>query len=211
MSASTSHKIRLLVVDDHPVVRKGLVSILVDEPDLEVVGEAQNATEAVSLHRQLRPDVTLMDVVMPGPSGADAIAEIRSDSPQARVLVLSTFAGDEDIHRALAAGARGYLLKDSPTRDILDAIRIIAAGGRRVPEPIAERLAERVPHTELSPRELDVLRLVAQGTSNKLIADRLGITEGTVKSHVSNILIKLGADDRTGAVTTALARGILRI
>lgn len=211
MTTQPPRPIRVMVIDDHPVVRRGIVSVLVDEPDIEVIAQGQNGPEAIELYRKHRPDVTLMDLMLPGMSGVDTIREIRRDSPGARIVVLTTFAGDEDIYRALEVGAKGYLLKDTGVEKILETIHAVHAGRRWIPNEIAQKLAERVPHTELSRREVEVLTLVAHGESNKIIADQLGITEATVKSHVSNILVKLGASDRTGAVTAALQRGIIKL
>lgn len=203
--------IRVLIVDDHPVVRNGLRSMLGTESDLAVAGEAASGEEAVRLFRQLQPDVTLMDLRMPGMTGVAAIEAIRAESPRARVIVLSTFDTDEDIYRALRAGAQGYLMKESSLDELIDAIRTVHAGGRRIPSPIAERLAERMAAPDLSPRELDVLHLLVRGESNKRIAVALNISEATVKGHVNNIFLKLGVSDRTEAAMTALQRGIVHL
>jgi two-component system NarL family response regulator len=208
---AAARPIRVLVVDDHPIVRQGIVSLFVDEPDIEVVGEAGSGEEAVTAFGTLRPDVTLMDLRLPGMSGVEAIRAIRGEHPAARFIVLTTYDGDEDIHRALEAGARAYVLKDMFCDEILDTVRAVHAGLRRIPEAVARRLEERLPGPDLSPRELDVLRHIARGESNKEIAAALGITEGTVKTHVVNILGKLGVGDRTAAATAAIQRGIIRL
>ncbi len=203
--------IRVLVADDHFVVRMGLRAVIDPEPDLEVVAEASTGRQAVQLFRQHRPDVTLMDLRMPIMDGVEATRAIRAESPGARIIVLTTYDGDEDIYRALSAGARAYLLKGMQGEEILDAIRAIHAGLRRIPPSIAARLAEWTPRSELTPRELEVLGLVVKGLSNRKIGDALSITEGTVKIHVNNILSKMGVADRTQAATTALRRGIIHM
>jgi DNA-binding NarL/FixJ family response regulator len=205
-----SERITVMVVDDHPVVRHGIASLLESEEDIEVVAQARSGEEAVRLHAEHGPAVTIMDLRLPGMSGVDAIRRIRAASPDALVVVLTTYDGDEDIHQALEAGARAYLLKDSFTEEVVETVRAVHGGARRVPEAIARRLAERPPLSDLSPRELEVLRLVARGMTNKDIADELGIAEGTVKIHVTRLLGKLGVDDRTAAVMIALQRGIIR-
>lgn len=203
--------ITVMVVDDHPIVRHGIAALLDGEDDIEVVAQARSGEEAVRLHGQHRPSVTIMDLRLPGGiSGVEAIRQIRAASPGALVVVLTTYDGDEDIHQALAAGARAYLLKDSFTAEVVGTVRAVHGGARRVPETIAQRLAERPPLSDLSPRELEVLRLIAKGMSNKEIADELGIVEGTVKVHVTRVLGKLGVDDRTAAAMTALQRGIIK-
>ena len=203
--------IRLLIVDDHELLREGVVSILQDQPDMAVAGEATNGAEAVERHRALRPDVTLMDLQMPEMNGIDAIRAIRGESPAARIIVLTTYEGDVLALRAIRAGAAGYLLKGMLRRDLLDTIRAVHAGKKRIPPEIALGIAEHQADDLLSEREIDVLQLVAVGRSNKIIADELSITEETVKSHMRNILSKLSANDRTHAVTIGLKRGILTL
>jgi len=203
-------RIRVMVVDDHPIVRQGVIAVLGNQPDIEMAGEAASGREAIERHRESRPDVTLMDLRLPDISGVEAIRRIREEAPDSRFIVLTTYDGDEDIHQALEAGARAYLLKDSFTEEVVETVRAVHGGARRVPEAIARRLAERPPLSDLSPRELEVLRLVARGMTNKDIADELGIAEGTVKIHVTRLLGKLGVDDRTAAVMIALQRGIIR-
>jgi two-component system NarL family response regulator len=203
--------IQILVVDDHPVVRDGLTATINYQADMNVVGTAASGRAAIELFREKRPDVTLMDLRMPDMDGVAAITSIRAEFPSARIIVLTTYDGDEDIYKGLRAGAAGYLLKDTPTEEVLEAIRTIHQGKKYVPPGVAMKLAERVNSTQLTERELDVLRLIAQGNSNQGIAKALFIVEGTVKAHVTNILSKLSADDRTQAVTEALRRGILHL
>jgi two-component system NarL family response regulator len=204
--------IRVLLADDHTVVREGFAAILGYQPGMEVAGQAADGHAAVELYRKLRPDVLLVDLRMPGLGGVEVLAAIRAEDPGVRAIVLTTFDGDEDIFRALEAGARGYLLKDCSTGELLEAIRAVHAGGRRVPPEVAARLVERASAgPALSGREVEVLGLVAAGKTNKEIAAALFISEGTVKTHVNNIHEKLGVRDRTEAVTTALRRGILHL
>jgi two-component system, NarL family, response regulator len=203
--------IRVLIADDHPIVREGLHAVLSDQPDLEVVGQAASGAEAVTLALAHRPDVILMDLRMPGMNGVEAIAAIKAQWAEAHVIVLTTYDGDEDIYRALQTGAQAYLLKDTPRAALLEAIRAVARGQKRLPPEVAARLMERMSAEALTEREVDVLRLMARGRSNKAIGGELAITEGTVKFHVNNILGKLGADDRTQAVTIALQRGIIHL
>jgi DNA-binding NarL/FixJ family response regulator len=207
----TERPLRVLVVDDHFVVRIGLVALVNTEPDLTVVGEADDGEQAVAMFQKLAPDLVLMDSRMPGKSGPEATAHIRRLSDQARVLILSAFDGDEEIHSALAAGAQGYVLKSSTGDELIPAIRAVAAGKRWIPQEIATRLKSRNLFEQLTPREIDVLREVAKGLANKEIADTLGITEHTAKDHLKSILAKLRAADRTQAVTLALQRGIIRL
>ena len=207
--AMDANKIRIMVIDDQAVVRQGFVSLIKTVPDMEIVGEGSNGQEAVGLFRQLRPDITLMDLRMPGVSGAEAITQIRVEFPAARIIVLTTFDGDEDIYRALQAGAQGYLLKDMFFEELEAAIRKVHAGARLIPGSVAERLAARMSSSELTGRELEVLRQIVDGKSNKEIGNALNISEATVKSHINNILSKLGVSDRTQAATTALQRGIV--
>ena len=201
--------IRILTVDDHPLVRKGIATLVNAEADMKLVAEASSGEEAIELYRSQRPDITLMDLQMPGLNGAEAIAEIRGEFPDARVIVLTTYRGDAQILRALKAGARAYILKGHVHRELLETIRAVHAGQKRIPPDVAAELAEHATDDALSPREIDVLRLIAGGNSNKLIADQLSIGEATVKSHVANILSKLGANDRAHAVTIGLKRGII--
>jgi two-component system NarL family response regulator len=208
---SAAGAIRIMVVDDHPVVREGFAGMIATEPDMEVVAEASTGEEAQRLFRQHEPDVTLMDLRMPGMNGMEAIRAIRAEFPQSRFIVLTTYDGDEDIYRALQAGAQAYLLKDMLCEEILAAIRAVHAGQRRIPAAVGTRLADRMSGMELSPREQEVLQRVAQGKSNKEIASDLDITEATVKGHLTNILGKLGVTDRTQAVITALRRGLVKI
>ncbi|MBV8073053.1 MAG: response regulator transcription factor, partial [Acidobacteriaceae bacterium] len=201
--------IRILVVEDHNVVRQGLIALLKTVPDMLVVGDASDGQQGVELFRQHKPDVTVMDLRLPKMSGVEAITEIRRETPGARVIVLTTFDGDEDIYRALQAGARGYLLKDMFGEELMDAIRTVHAGRTRIPAAVAQRLAERMGGPNLTARELEVLKLIVAGRSNKEIGSDLSISEATVKSHINSILSKLGVTDRTQAATTALQRGIV--
>ncbi len=204
-------KIRLMVVEDHHVVRQGLVALLNTVPDMSVVAEGADGRQAVDLFRQHEPDVTLMDLRMPNMGGVDAVIEIRQSFPAARIIVLTTFDGDEDIYRALQAGARAYLLKGMFGDELMDAIRAVHAGKSRIPPAVAERLADRMGSPGLTARELDVLRLIVRGKSNKEIGEGLNISEATVKTHINNILSKLGVTDRTQATTMALQRGIVHL
>ncbi len=203
--------LRVIIVDDHPIVRAGLEAVISDQPDMLVVGQAATGTEAVDLALRERPDVALMDLRLPEMNGVEAIAAIRAHWPDARVIVLTTFDGDEDIYRALQTGAQSYLLKDTPRADLLEAIRAVARGQKRIPPEVAARLVERIGAPALTEREIDVLHLMAHGRSNKEIGAELHISEGTVKFHVNNILGKLGVADRTQAVTSALQRGIIHL
>ncbi|HEY3120836.1 MAG TPA: response regulator transcription factor [Vicinamibacteria bacterium] len=203
--------IRIMVVDDHPVVREGFAGMIGTEPDMKLVAEAKSGEEAQRLFRQHHPDVTLMDLRMPGLNGVEAIRAIRREFPHSRFIVLTTYDGDEDIYRALEAGAQAYLLKDMLCDEILAAIRAVHAGQRRIPAEVGTRLAERMSGLELSGREQQVLELVVKGKSNKEIAGQLDITEATVKGHVTNILSKLGVTDRTQAAIAALRRGLVHL
>jgi DNA-binding NarL/FixJ family response regulator len=203
--------IRVLSVDDHPLLREGIAALVNAEPDMKLVAEAANGQEAIEKFRLHRPDVTLMDLQMPTLNGIEAIIGIRSEFSNARVIVLTTYTGDVQVVRALKAGARGYVLKGHVCRELLDTIRAVHAGQKRIPPEVAVELADHAADDELSAREMDVLRLIAAGNANKEIAGRLGIAEDTVKSHITNILSKLAANDRTHAVTTALKRGIIEL
>lgn len=200
--------IRILIADDHPVVRTGLSLMIQYEPGMEVVGEASNGEEAVSLFRQHRPDVTLMDLRMPLMDGVEAITKIRTEYAAARIILLTTYDGDEDIFRGLRAGAKAYLLKDSPCTELLMTIRLVHAGEKRITAEVGTKLAERLNSKELTDRERSVLRLMATGKTNQEIAGVMFISEGTVKYHVNHILTKLEVRDRTQAVIIALRRGI---
>lgn len=203
--------IRILCVDDHPLLREGIAAMVNAEADLKLVAEASNGKEAVEQFRSHKPDITLMDLQMPGFNGIEAIIDIRNDFPNARIIVLTTYSGDVQVLRALRAGAQGYLLKGHVHRELLETIRAVHAGKKRIPPEVAAELADHATEDNLSSREIDVLRLIAGGNANKVIADQLSITEETVKSHVTNILSKLGANDRTHAVTIALKRGIIEL
>ena len=204
-------KIRVLVVDDHFVVRMGLIAVMNTEPDMEIVGEAADGKQAVEMFQKCNPDLVLMDLRMPVKDGIAATQEIRNKQPSARVLMLSTHDGDEEIHRALHAGAQGYVLKNSTGDKLIPALRAVAAGEKWIPKEIATRLAARKLFEELTPRELQVLQQMAKGLANKEIGDVLKITEHTVKDHLKNILGKLRVADRTEAVTVALQRGIIQL
>lgn len=200
-------KTRVLVVDDHPMVRDGIIASVRAQSDMEVVGEATCGKEAISLFSQTHPDITLMDLRLPDMSGNDAIAQIRSTYPNARIIVLTTYQGDVQAIKAFKAGAMAYLLKSSLRKDLLNTIRSVLNGKKVIPPEIAAAMASHVADDELSTRELQVLRQVAEGLSNKLIADRLSLSPDTVKSHLANAMAKLNANDRTHAVTIAVKRG----
>jgi DNA-binding NarL/FixJ family response regulator len=202
-------RIRTLVVDDHHVVRQGLVALLKVIPEIEVVGEASDGPQAIELHRRLRPDITLMDLQLPTLGGVAAITRIRAENPLARFIVLTTFDGDEDIFRSLQAVAKAYLLKGMTIDDLLSTIRLVHAGKTSIPPAIAEKLAERMGTQDLTARELDVLERIVAGRANKEIASDLAISEATVKTHVNNLLSKLGVSDRTNAATVAIQRGLV--
>lgn len=209
--SSDSKLIRILTVDDHPLLREGIAALVKGEPDMSVVAEADDGAEAIEKFRLHRPDVTLMDVEMPSLNGIDAISQIRREFPEARIIILTTYTGDAKVVRALKAGARAYILKRHVHRELLEAIRAVHAGQKRIPPEIAAELANHAADDELTGREIDVLRLVAMGNGNKQIADQLSIGEATVRTHVGNILSKLGANDRTHAVTIGLSRGIIEL
>ena len=203
--------IRILSVDDHALMRMGIAALVNAEPDMKLIGEASNGQEAVERFRFDRPDVTLMDLQMPGFNGIEAIDCILGEFPDARIIVLTTYTGDVQVLRALRAGAWGYVLKEHVRRQLLETIRVVHSGQKRIPPDIAAELAEHAADDQLTAREIDVLRLIAVGNSNKLIADQLSIGEATVKGHITNILSKLGANDRAHAVTIALKRGIMQL
>jgi two-component system, NarL family, response regulator len=205
---SAASKFGILVVEDHPIMRLGIAAIIDAQPDMRVCGQAESGADAVRQFQKCRPDVTLMDLRLPGMSGLDALRAIRRDDPAARCVVLTTYEGDEDIHQALQAGAAGYLIKAMSHDTLVDALRRVHAGARFLPTPVARSLATRTPNSDLSPREREVLSLMVQGKSNREIGAALKITEATVKCHVSVILERLGVTDRTQAVISALQRGL---
>jgi two-component system, NarL family, response regulator len=205
------NSIRLLLADDHPVVRQGLALILDSEEDMTVVAQASNGQEAADLFRQYQPDVALLDLRMPLLNGVEATAAIRAEFPTACIILLTTYDGDEDIYQGLRAGAKSYLLKDTPCEDIIEAIRQVCKGRKHLPPQVGEKLAERMELPPLSDREREVLQLVAKGRSNSEIGQALGIAESTVKTHVNSILSKLGVSDRTQAAIIALRRGLAKL
>ena len=209
MSQSTN--IRVLIVDDHSIVRQGLTTIINRDPEMTVIAQAEDGQQAIALFREYQPDVTLMDLRMPQMAGVEAITAICAEFIAARIVVLTTYDGDEDIYRGLQAGAKGYLLKDAKPNELLSAIRTIHRGQQYIPPAVGAKLVQRMSNPELSERELDVLRLMAQGMSNLEISTTLSIGESTVKSHVNRILSKLGVSDRTQAVITAVKRGIVSL
>ena len=202
-------QIRILVVDDHPLLRQGIAGLVGDQPDMSLVAEASNGREAILQFRAYRPDITLMDLQMPEMNGLDAIAAIRGEYPEARIVVLTTYTGDVQVLRALKAGARAYLLKNLLRKELLETIRAVHAGKKTLSPEVSYQLAEHATDDALTPAEIDVLRLIAAGNANKQIADQLSITEETVKGRVKNILSKLGANDRTHAAMIGLKRGII--
>lgn len=204
-------RIRVLSVDDHPLLREGIGALVSAQPDMEMVGQAATGAEGLAEFRARKPDVTLLDLRLPDMSGVEVLRAIRAESTEARVVILTTFEGDVEIQRALEAGARGYLLKTMPPGELLDAIRQVHAGRKRIPPAVAAQLAEHMSDEALTPREIEVLRHVAEGNRNKDIAERLFISEETVKVHVKHVMEKLGASDRTGAVAIAIKRGIIEL
>ncbi|MGB6332904.1 MAG: response regulator transcription factor [Candidatus Sulfotelmatobacter sp.] len=206
-----AQKISVMVVDDHPLIRVGIAAIVNARADMTVVAQAGTGEEALELFRRNKPDVTLMDLRLPGIGGVEAIAAMRTTRPDARFIVVTTYDGDEDIHRALEAGAQGYIIKGMPYQTLVEAIHRVHLGKRFLPPPVANTLASRMPDSDLSPREMEVLLLLVAGRSNKEIAQTLDIAEATVKSHVSTILMRLGVEDRTQAVVTALQRGLVHL
>jgi DNA-binding NarL/FixJ family response regulator len=204
-------RIRILTVDDHPLLRQGITAIIESQANFQLVAEAANGREGIQKFKEHVPDVTLMDLRLPDMSGIDAVSVIRSEFPQARIIMLTTFEGDVEIQRALAAGAFGYLLKSMPPKDLIDAIRQVHAGKKRIPAEVAARLAEHLSDEMLTEREIDVLKHVAGGNRNRDIAERLFISEETVKVHIRHIMEKLGASDRTEAIAIAVRRGIVQL
>ncbi|MDR3773075.1 MAG: response regulator transcription factor [Terracidiphilus sp.] len=204
-------KIRVLVIDDHPITRFGIAAIIEATPDMTVVAQAGSGEEAVELYEKHLPDITLMDLRLPGMSGVEAIRAVMARHRQARFVVLTTYEGDEDIHQALQAGARSYIVKGMPHEALVNALRRVHSGGQFLPPPVSRALFSRIPNSDLSAREREVLGLIVRGRSNKEIATELGITESTVKCHVSVILMRLNVSDRTQAVVTALRRGLVHL
>jgi DNA-binding NarL/FixJ family response regulator len=208
----TEHaRIRVLCVDDHPLLREGISTVINNQPDMLLVAEASNASEAMEQFRKHKPDVTLMDLRLPGMSGIETMIAIRTEFPEARIIILTTFEGDVEVQRALEAGARGYMLKSMPPKDMVDTIRQVDSGKRRIPAEIAANLAEHYSDETLTGREVEVLRQIAGGNRNRDIAEKLFITEETVKVHIKHIMEKLGASDRTQAVAIAVRRGIIQL
>lgn len=204
-------QIRVFSVDDHPLLREGIAALVNNQPDMVLIGEAATGGEAIQLFKQQLPDVTLMDLRLPDMSGIDTLIAIRTEFPDARIIMLTTFEGDVEIHRALQAGARGYLLKNMPPTELLDVIRQVHAGKKRIPAAIASQLAEHLSDETLTDREIEVLREVAGGNRNRNIAEKLFISEETVKVHIKHIMEKLGASDRTQAVAIGVRRGIIQL
>jgi DNA-binding NarL/FixJ family response regulator len=208
---SEKTQIRVLSVDDHPLLREGIAAIINSQPDMELVAAAANAQEAIQLFRKHQPDVTLMDLRLPDMSGIDTVIAIRKEFPQARVIMLTTFEGDVEIQHALEAGARGYVLKSMPPKELVEVIRQVHAGKKRIPTQVATQLAEHMSDEALTPREIEVLRHIAEGNRNRDIGEKLFITEETVKVHIKHIMDKLGASDRTQAVAIGIRRGFIRL
>jgi DNA-binding NarL/FixJ family response regulator len=209
--ATAENPIRVLIVDDHPVVREGLNAMVCLEPDMQIVGEATNGTEAIDLFHRLKPNIIVMDLILPDVRGTEAIEKICKESSDVGLIVLTSACGDEEVYRAFDAGARGFLFKDMARKELAEAIRAVSKGRRHASGSVGKRLAETLPRTDLSKREVEVLQRIAVGRKNKEIAFELGISEATVNAHVKHMLQKLGAGDRTEAVTTALGRGIIRL
>ena len=208
---SEQASIRVFSVDDHPLLREGIAAVINSQPDMLMAAQASNGCEAIQTFRQQQPDVTLMDLRLPDMSGIDALIAIRAEFPEARVIMLTTFEGDVEIHRALKAGARGYVLKSTPPKELVETIRQVHRGKKHIPQQIAANLAEHFSDEALTEREVDVLRHISGGNRNRDIAERLFISEETVKVHVKHIMEKLGASDRTQAVAIALRRGIIEL
>ena len=204
-------RISVMIVDDHPVVRDGLNAMLSTEADIQVVGEAGNGTDALTMLAELRPSVAIVDLILPDIHGSEVIRRVCARSSDTRFIVLTSVGGDEDIYRALEAGARGYLFKDMARKDLVQAIRTVSHGHRFIPSPVGSTIAENLPRPDLTSREIEVLQLIAVGLRNKEIAHQLQVAEATVNAHVKHILDKLNASDRTQAVTTALRRGVIRL
>lgn len=208
---SDQARIRVFSVDDHPLLREGIAAIINNQPDMEMVAQASTGSEAIRLFGQHQPDVTLLDLRLPDMSGIDVLITLRSENPEARVIMLTTFEGDVDIRRSLEAGARGYMLKNMPPKDLVEVIRQVHAGKKRIPAEVAAHLAEYLGDEALTDREIDVLRHIAKGKRNREIGEQLFISEETVKVHVKHIMEKLGASDRTQAVAIAVRRGIIQL
>jgi len=211
MSKQSNSQIKVLIVDDHPVVRAGLTSMLGTQPNLEVIGSASTGEEALDMVRRGDPDVLLLDLRMPGMNGVDTLGALAKTGSSSRVIILTSFETDEDIYRAFQAGAQGYLLKNTSLREMVEAITMVHAGRRYVPGHIASRLAERMMRTNLTVRELEILKMLAKGPTNKEIAQALGISDNTVRNHVNSIIEKLEVSDRTEAATTAIQRGLITV